>query len=522
MKFLTKISLIFFLISLISCKKERAPLSWNIDAIAPLYYGNLSINDLLSDSITQSNPDHSVQLNFSTNIYRLNFDSLVKIPDTTMENHYTIPFSAGINCAPGQIFVSQPEDVSLSVNDVELTQVKIKEGTVHYSIRSNIPGDVVYDYTIANAINSSGDSFVKTLTVPAANSNFSNLTGSFSLAGYTIDLTGTNQNSYNTLSTLIQIKLSENHPSNLTITNQDSVTIINTISNLQVEYAEGYFGNQVTSIANNKNELKQLQSIIGGSIDINQVNIDLDIINGIGADAKFSINNLQSISSTSAIPLTHPIIGSENHLNRAQKSGTDITPFLFSTNLNSNNSNIEQWIENLPDSILYSLDLELNPLGNVSGHHDFINTDAPFEINMGIDMPLSFIANELVLVDTITVNAENIAQIIKGKMLFEIENGFPLQAELSLINKANTVELFANNVINSGVVDNQGIVEQSTTSNCEVIFSEAAIQELNNDNQLIIKITFDSPSGYSTLNIYDYYSIQFKSIADFTYQNKIQ
>ncbi|MCT4581912.1 MAG: hypothetical protein N4A35_10875 [Flavobacteriales bacterium] len=522
MNFLTKIFSFIILIQFFSCKKERSPLSWNTDIVAPVFYGDLSITDLLADSVIQSNPDQSIQLNFSTNIYQLNFDSLVKLPDTTIENAYTIPFSAGINCAPGQTFVSEPENISLNINDVELTQVKIKGGTLHYTISSNISGDVIYDYSIANATNSFGESFIKTVTVPAANNSSSLLTGSFSLAGYTIDLTGTNQNTYNTLSTLIQIKLSENHNGNLTITNQDSVLITNTISNLQIEYAEGYFGNQLTTIANNKNELQQMQNIIGGSVDLAQVDIDLEIINGIGADAKFSIGNLNSMSSTANIPLSHAIIGSENHLNRAQKNGNDITPFVFSTNLNSNNSNIEQWIENLPDSILYSLDLELNPLGNISGHHDFIRYDAPFEINMGIDMPLSFIANELILVDTITINTAHLEQVIKGKLLFEIENGFPLEATLSLKNNANNIELFSNNIIESGIVNNSGIVEQSTTSNCEVILNEAAIELLKQDHQLILHLTFDSPDGYSPLNIYDFYRIKFKSIADFTYQNKIQ
>lgn len=522
MKYLTKIILFILLIGAISCKKERTPLSWNVDALLPAFYGELSINDMLADSILTLNNDNSIQLNFTSNVYSLDFDSLVKIPDTTIENAYTIPFLAGLNCSPGQTFVSEPEDVSLNINDVELTQVKIKKGIVNYSLSSNIAAEVIYDYTISNAVNENGESFVKTLIVPPSNSSNSSLVGSFDLAGYTIDLKGTNQNSYNTLSTLIQIKLSENHPNDITITNQDSVIIKNTITNLEIDFAKGYFGNQTTTVASNKNQLQQMQSILGGSIDLAQVGIDLSIVNGIGADATFTINNFNSISSTANIPLSHSIIGSENHLNRAQFNGIDIEPFVFSTELNSNNSNIENWIENLPDSILYGLELELNPLGNIAGHNDFIYSTSPFEINMGVDMPLSFVANDLVLVDTITIDAKNLENIIDGKLLFEVENGFPLSASISLQNVNQNNELFANNVIQSGVLDNLGIVNASTLSNCEVILTESTIEELKLNNQLILKITFDSPDGYTTLNIYDHYKIKFKSIVDFTYQNSIQ
>lgn len=522
MKYLTKIILILLLIGSISCKKERKPLSWNVDALLPVFYGDLSINDLLSDTLLEINNDNSVQLKFTSNVYRLDFDSLVNIPDTTIEKAYTIPFLAGLDCSPGQTFVSEPEDVSLTIDEVELTQVKIKKGVVNYSLSSNIQAEVIYDYTISNAYNQNGESFVKRLVVPPSNSSNSNLVGSFDLSGYTIDLRGTNQNAYNTLSTLIQIKLSENHPGNITITNEDSVLITNTITNLEIDFAKGYFGSQTTTIASNKNELKQMQSILGGSIDLAQVGIDLSIVNGIGADATFSINNLNSISSTSNIPLVHSIIGSENNLNRAQNNGVDIVPYVYSTELNSNNSNIEQWIENLPDSILYGLDLELNPLGNIAGHNDFIYSNSPFEINMGVDMPLSFIANDLILVDTIAIDVQNIENVLKGKFLFEIENGFPLNATLSLQNSEGGNELFANNIIESGVTDNLGVVSQPTTSKCEVVLAEEDFENLKTNSKLVLKITFDSPSGYSTLNIYDYYRIKFKSVADFIYQNNIQ
>jgi hypothetical protein len=504
------------------CKKDRDPLSWNVAVLAPLIYGDLTINNLLKDTIISTNSDESIQLKFSSNLYSLNFDSLVKIPDTIIKNDYTIPYIAGLTVNPGQIFVSEPEDVYLNLNDVELTKLIVSGGNIFYSLKSNIPAEIVYEYQIINALDNQGQPFSKTIVVPASTSINSVKTGSFDLSGYSINLTGTNGNVYNTLSTLIQIKLSDNNSSDVLINNEDSVYIENKISNLSIEYAEGYFGNQVTSVVNNKSAIAQMSNIVDGSIDLEQVSVDFNIVNGIGADAAFTVQNLTSVKGNSQIPLSHALIGSQNHINRAYKTGVDINSTKFSSSFTSTNSNVENWIENLPDSVLYSLNLELNPLGNVSAHHDFISSEAPFEVNMNVDMPLSFLADNLTLIDTITIDSDNLEQVVKGKLKINIENGFPLGAKLSLKNIALTEELFSSSPIISGLIDNQGVVIESSHSDLEISFSEEAIDELKVNNQLIIQVKFDSPPSSNLLVIYDYYNLRFNVVTDFIYQNNIK
>lgn len=524
MKILTKTSTVYLLLMvlfLFSCNKERKPLSWNIDLVAPLIYGELSIKDLLKDSLLTSNPDNSIQLSFSTNIYNLNFDSLIKIPDTTLNSFYNIPYSAGVTFNPGQTFVSEPENISLKVDDVELTKVGIKGGKINYSLNSNIPAVIIYEYTISNAFDKQGNPFIKELTLPAATNGNSSISGSFDLSGFSINLTGVNANEYNTLSTFINIKLSDNHPTSLLLTNQDSVKIENQISDLTVQYAEGYFGNQHVS-QNNSNDIKQMNNIIAGAVDIEQVAVSLTILNGIGADAAFTIQHLDSKSDNATIPLTHQIIGDENFINRATNNSGNISTTEFSSIFNSSNSNIEAWLENLPDSVLYGLDFELNPIGNVSGHHDFIDIDAPFEVNMNVDMPLSFLANNLTLIDTLSFNPENIEQIISGKLKINIDNGFPLQADLSLKNMVSSEELFSQKPINSALIDNNGKVNQSVESTHEITLSAESLNLLRTDNFLILKVKFNSPPSSNLISIYDYYKLKFNVVTDFTYQTKIE
>ena len=523
MKIQNKIYLIFIIVLTFSnCNKEKKPLSWNVDVVAPVVYGDLTIKDLLKDSILSVNSDNSIQLKFSSNVYRLNFDSIVKIPDTTFKTNYTIPFSAGITFSPGQTFISQPEDNVLGVDGAELVEFKIGGGAVNYSLRSNIPAEIIYEYKIANAFNEAGQNFSKTVVVPAANSSNSSVSGSFSLAGYSIPLTGVNQNWYNTLSTSIDVTLSASYPNDLLLSNQDSIFIENTLSNIQLEYAKGYFGHQVLPTVSETSKIAQMNSIIGGGIDLEQVSVDFKVINGIGVDAAFEIQNLTSISSSNTIPLIHPIIGSENHINRAYVVGETVFPTTFSSQFTSTNSNIENWIENLPDSVLYGINLELNPLGDVSGHNDFVYANSPFEVNMDVDMPLSFLANDLKITDTITLGAEKLKQLIKGKLNIEIDNGFPLEATLSVRNSSNNKELFSSTVITSADIDNNGLVTTSQISNHQISLLEEDVELLQENNQLIILITFNSPSSSNLIAVYDNYHLKFKVLTDFTYQNSIK
>ena len=513
---------LFIVLAFSSCDKEKKPLSWNIDIIAPIVYGDLTIKDLLKDSILAVNSDNSIQLKFSSNIYRLNFDSIVKIPDTTFKTNYTIPFSAGITFSPGQTFISQPEDNVLGVDGAELVEFKVASGAVNYSLSSNIEAEIIYEYKIANAFNEAGQSFSKTVVVPAANSSNATVSGSFSLAGYTIPLTGVNQNWFSTLSTSIDVTLSSSHPNDLLLSNQDSIFIENTLSNVQLEYAKGYFGHQVLPVVTETSKIAQMNSITGGGIDLEQVSVDFNVVNGIGVDAAFKIQNLTSISSANVIPLVHPIIGSENHINRAYRIGETVFPTEFSNQFTSSNSNIETWIENLPDSVLYGINLELNPLGNVSGHNDFVFANAPFEVNMDIDMPLSFLANNLTLVDTIALGTEKLKQLVKGKLKIEIENGFPLGANLSVRNSSNNKNLFSSTAITSANIDNNGLVTNTQTSNHQITLDEEDVELLQENNQLIITITFNSPPSSNLIAIYDNYHLKFKVLTDFTYQNSIK
>ncbi len=507
---------------LLSCKKKDS-LRWNVDVLAPVVYGDLTIKNIINDSLWTANTDSSIQLNFTSTLYSLNFDSIVSIPDTTIKENHLVPFSAGITFNPGQTFVTQTNDVNLDIDDIELTEVIIKEGNINYTISSNIDAEIIYTYKINNAFDAQGNPFSKELTVPPSGSSNAVLSGSFSLANYRIDLTGANGVSYNRLSTNVEMTLSPNNPTSVLINNQDTVHTENTLTGLKVEYAKGYFGNRVISVPSETSAIKALHHFISGVIDVEQVNIDFKIINGIGADASFTINEMTSIRGTNEVGLIHNLIGNLTNISRAGLSGNTVIPTVFNTSITSSNSNIEPWLENIPDSIRYAMDLELNPLGDVSGHNDFIYSSSPFKVQMGVNMPLSLLANNLTLLDTITLSIEKLKQVVEGKLKIEIDNGFPLSATLSIQPVSGGNELASNTTIESGALDNgtQKVVN-TTHSSHTITLTDTDIEALKNDGRVLLRLVFNTPVSASTpIKIYDYYHLKFSVVTDFTYTNKI-
>ncbi len=73
------------IIFLISCKKDNSKPSWKTDILTPLAYTNLSIYDILTDSIITTNPDSSISLIYSSKLSDINIDSILQIPDTSVK-----------------------------------------------------------------------------------------------------------------------------------------------------------------------------------------------------------------------------------------------------------------------------------------------------------------------------------------------------------------------------------------------------------------------------------------------------
>jgi hypothetical protein len=73
-----------------SCQRD-ANTNWATDIVAPLASTNLTIKNLIKDSILSTNSDSSLSISYQNTIYELNLaDQYIHIPDTSIGKKYTV------------------------------------------------------------------------------------------------------------------------------------------------------------------------------------------------------------------------------------------------------------------------------------------------------------------------------------------------------------------------------------------------------------------------------------------------
>ena len=512
-----KICFIFFTFAfLVNCNKNRGPIEWNANYSIPIAYGSLGVTDFIVDSLHSLDPDSSINIHFLRNLYQLNLDSIVQLDDNQLSSVYTLPFAVAIDFNPGQTFINQPEEQTFDISTIELKEFSIESAVLNYTIKSTIEGEVIYDYAVNSATDLNGNTFVVSITVPAAQNGIaSQVNGTITIPESIWNLEGSSGNEINTLLTTINVKISENNLLPISVSNQDTLYIDNEIKSIIPISARGYFGEENIQIGPENLEFGFLNNIVSGAIGLSDININLTTNNGIGTDFRLLVNNLSSQNNNTNIDLNHSIIGQIQNINRAYKIGNSIVPSETNHEINSSNSNINSFIENLPSALGYDIMVHLNPLGNVSGHNDFIHRDYPLSLDIDFFTPIMFSANQLTIADTFEIIIPDTNGINYGSIYLELTNGFPLDAEIFISTLNSPNQLLDPGLISSASLANNNTVTTPTISTHTLNLSPQTLEDIKNSKKIIVSAIFNTANQPQLIDFYDYYSIDFKISADF-------
>jgi len=515
--------IILFSVCFAGCRKSGDKASWDIDAIAPLFYSELTINNIIPDSLLAVDTDGFVSLAYADTIIRIALDTLIKLPDTTIVETFSLPFGS-ISVPPGTIFTSIPDEIEINAQDVELRNAIVKEGTIIIKVTSNVPGAVVTKYEIPNA-KLNGVPFVAEALVPGISGNTpGTITQSFDVSGYALDFTQGVTSPFNRLKTLLTLG-SDPNGETITLNATHSVTIETTFSGFKPKFATGYFGSQSYDVGPETSAINAFDLIESGTIDVDQVQFNLIIRNGVGVDIRANISQLGSVnqSSFSTIDLQHSIIGSPVNLNRATMQNGEIVYSSYPVMLNQNNSNIDLMLENLPSHFSYSANLQLNPLGNISNHHDFVDCTSTFDVVLDAAIPLSIIANQLQLGDTsaISLGANSVLDNVNyGTLVIRMNNGFPLEGWLDFkLLKSNepAITLLNNAYFPSPPLDINNEVIAPVFHEFRINLTSEDIASLKSSDKLVARVRFNTASLTEHIRIYNHHRMTLKAIADFNY-----
>jgi hypothetical protein len=518
-----------FLLIFFSCKKENDNPQWDIDVIGPLFFASLTPANVIGDAHLIEDGNHRLTFDFDTTLSNIELDSIYQITDTTISTVVLFPaFPQTI--PPDFPFVSNNNNIVLNAANVQLKNAIISSGRIRLEIKNTLSSKILFTYSIPGATKD-GIPFTVHATVDSASlSDPKYFSNEYDFNGYTVDLTGVSGNSFNTIAYNV---VARSNPSGVPFLINGNDTVINlksTLLDITPYYVKGYLGQADITETNNRN-IGIGGLIKNGIILLDSVKLQLDLINYIGADAQAYISNFISVNDRTGVqvPLTAPsLINSTININRAVESGDvndPVNPSVRSFLLDNSNSNLKQFIENIPDGVNYDLRLKLNPGGNLSGSNDFIYSDRLVDTRLHFTMPIRFAASQLLLADTVPFsidNNETFDPVGPATLTLIVDNGFPIgfHVQMFLLGDDNTIvdSLFSPDIIAPAPVEFTNYTATGISQTRIAILVDATRKaNLLGVKRVGLRLLFNTPDYPQFIQIYSHYRLKLKLVADGIY-----
>lgn len=487
---------IFALILLFAtaCKKE--PTNWNTDWSAPLIHGHLTINDIVPVDYTTTNGDGYLSFVYHESVYSFSLDTLLAVPDTTVINTYAIGLPS-FNFNPGATLPSTL-DQSYNMGDIELKRVIVESGTGIITMRNTWQGQTYIGFNFP-AVFENGSTFSRDYILPPGTiTNPSEVVENVDMKDFDMYLTGSDGSFVNTLYADFNMGSAET-TNIITVTSSDTLYYLITFQDVIPKYAKGYFG-QHHLVDTVGFSFAPMKKIIGGTIDIDSIDMTLTVKNGFKLISQTKITKLTGINTrtSTAVDLNFPQFNTSININPATGGYYDWAPSTLPIIINNSNSSILGFIENLPDSIVLGYEVDINPYGNVSAGGDEFFPGSTMELFLDAEFPAQFSANDLTIVDTMNISYKpgTEARPQNGNLVLSYVNAFPVDATAIIhLLDGNDVELdqiTGNSGIVSGSYNTVSYLTVPYSGSVTFQLSSAQVSNLELAEKMVLEVHFNS------------------------------
>lgn len=406
----------------------------------------------------------------------------------------------------------------------ELSEMTIEEGKLIMQVESNVDETIYVTFEVPGLIDD-GDTVVQYFTVPpASDGNPYSETKEVSLAGYDVILKGKRGEGWTEFNSIHNRLIARIDSSGelKSISKNDSITLYIGMLDLKPSYVKGYLGQDTFSFGPEKEDIAVFKKL-NGLLDVKDVNMKLNLFNSSGIEAEANFDQINSINkSDENVALNSALITKPIQLDRASDKST---PFETTIEFTTDNSNADEFIENLPVSIGYGLNLNVNPKGNTTNHNEFVYSDSRIIASVLLDIPMNIEPEDVSMTDTFDVDFESFASIENLESItlnLIVYNGYPYSSDVDfiLIDENDNVfdTLFSDATEASpGLLPDFGekIKEPSKTV-FKTSLNKDQLNQLENIKKAIVITRFQSNST-RTYTLYDSYSIDIKLTADLEY-----
>ena len=431
---------------------------------------------------------------------------------------------------PSQNVIEQDEGLTVFMGGAEVKYFKAKAGNLKIHLVSTIQEDMTMYFEIPSATKN-GVVLSSVVKLPAAKPGGSSTRDEFfDLTNYLIDFRGKNPNLKDTVNTFHQILIVRLDSSGrkVAIGLKDSIRLDYRMESLIPDYAIGYMGQSLTQTGDQKAPFDLFKGL-NGDFKFKDFKVSLVVKNGIGADGRVKINSLKGENiftknalALNATPLNNDILITSPPFVRDAYTESEIV-------LDAGNSNIKQFMENLPQMLDYNLDMEVNPNGNVSLYKDFVFDNSRVDIFLKVEAPASFSMGEFTLRDTQGIDLKtmgDVSRIKSAKMDVRVRNTFPLGAKLQMnllddqLNYLESLDIDPKDqIIEACEVDAKGYPLDAVETVFTLGLGKEKMAALKSAK--FIAITTTLVGSGQMQKIYDVSSISVSTVVDFEYEVKM-
>jgi hypothetical protein len=521
MKIKNAVILLLILVSLASCRKKVTP-SWDIDVYAPLFNTTLDFTKIVADSNLVYSPDNLVSLFYQFPLTDFTFDSLADFPDTLSHNY--LPSLVGAIIHPGQTFFNFTEDTKLAIKNADVSRVDFYAGSLIFEVNSTLTQNIFITYKIPYATKNGVPLEISEMVPAASLGNTVHFSKTIDISGYSVDMRGPTQLSSNTL-TNTTIAVLDPDGNQITLAASDLFAFNVRFKSMKFSYAKGYFGATSNVLGPDTNNIDVFNIFTSGNFNVEAVKLSLDVQNGFGIDASVVFDRVSSINSNTGheIVFNDPIIGQTLNISRASETFDPLSPVAPSVySFQLSNSNVAAMLNDMPDKITYKLHVTTNPMGNVSSGNDFVYFGNYLKTMLNFEIPLSLIANDLTLADTVLWDlGEYNGNPSSGKLRFIADNGFPFSANFQIYfldaNNHIADSLLVSNLIEAPALDANYKVIAPKRTEFDVLLPADRYLSFFSYKKAFLVAKFNTSGLGNYVKIYSYYKLKLKLTGAFNY-----
>ncbi len=431
---------------------------------------------------------------------------------------------------PTQTVIDQDEGLPVYMGGAQVKYFKCKRGHIRIHLVSTIEEDMTMFFKIPSA-EKDGKVLESIVKLPGATKgNISTKDELFDLTDYIIDFRGKDPNVKDTVNTFHQVLLvtMDSSGRKVEVGLNDSIRIDYRLEGMYPDYAIGYMGQNLNQTGEQVAGFDLFKGL-DADMKLKDFKVSLILRNSIGGDGRIRLNKLvgENVFTKNSQPLSATALGQDLFVTsppfkRDAYTETEIV-------LDSNNSNIRTFIENLPQLLHYNLDIETSPNGNVNNWKDFVFDNSKVEVILKIEAPSSLLFNHLNLRDTQSLSLEKLGDLsrIRGaNILVEVENGFPFGAGLKLdlldagMGYLTSLDVDGGlNAIEPGITLPNGSPVEMVQSNFSIALPREKIWALQQAKFIAIQATLNSDGIMKSMN--SAYQLKVNTAIEVDYQVKV-